>query len=485
MTASVQSPLLPALSGYVAGRWLEANAASTIAVNNPATGERLADVAATTAEDVHRAIAAGEVALLSPPSLAQRKTWLLTIADVLEREAEELGRIITLEHGKPWREGKAEAQYAAGFFRFCAENVEVLAPRAVTGVARGGAWTVHHRPAGVVGLITPWNFPLGMIAKKLSAAIAAGCPSVVKPASKTPLTMIALFALLDRELSLPVGFVNLVLGSPAIIGSVLSEHPAVSILSFTGSTEVGKQLIEATKSRVKRLSLELGGNAPFLVFEDADLESAADQLVANKFRGGGQTCVCTNRVLVHQSVVTRFSALVRSRVERLKLGNGMDPSTDIGPLIDRAGWRKVHAHVTDALTKGATLVYGRTPEEPSGDARAFYPPTVLSDVRPDMACWREETFGPLVPISVFASDEQAIQQANDTEYGLASYVFTADRERAERVIARLQFGHVGLNTGTGPTPEAPFGGMKESGYGREGGLEGMHEFTEVQVVTSP
>jgi succinate-semialdehyde dehydrogenase/glutarate-semialdehyde dehydrogenase len=276
-----------------------------------------------------------------------------------------------------------------------------------------------------------------------------------------------------------------VLGSPSVIGKVLCEHPDVPVLSFTGSTEVGKQLIEDTKSRVKRLSLELGGNAPFVVFADADLESAADQLLANKFRGGGQTCVCTNRVLAEQSVAERFAELVRTRVEKLKVGNGMEADTDIGPLIDRAGWSKVHEHVTDALQRGARLVIGGDPKQPEGNVKAYYPPTVLSHVTPEMACWREETFGPLVPIAEFSSEAQAVEQANDTEYGLAAYVFTRDEARAARFISRLQFGHVGWNTGNGPTPEAPFGGMKESGYGREGGLEGMHEFTEVQVVTHP
>ena len=485
MSPQVVSPLLPHLHGYVAGRWLDSAGSSSIAVHNPATGELLATVPATSADSVEAAIAAGKALLAEPPTLAQRSAWLTKIASLLQEHADELGRIITLEHGKPWREGKAEASYAAGFFRFCADNIEALAPRSVEGVARGGSWTVHHRPAGVVGLITPWNFPLGMIAKKLSAAIAAGCPSVIKPASKTPLTMIALFTLLDRELALPAGFVNLVLGSPSVIGKVLCEHPDVPVLSFTGSTDVGKQLIEATKPRVKRLSLELGGNAPFVVFADADLEAAADQLIANKFRGGGQTCVCTNRVLADQAIAEPFAELVRLRVQKLKLGNGMDADTDIGPLIDRAGWTKVHEHVTDALQRGARLVHGEKAKAPQGNLEAYYPPTVLSKVTADMACWREETFGPLVPIAEFSSEEQAIEQANDTEYGLAAYVFTRDGERAARVIARLQFGHVGWNTGNGPTPEAPFGGMKESGYGREGGLEGMHEFTEVQVVTHP
>jgi succinate-semialdehyde dehydrogenase/glutarate-semialdehyde dehydrogenase len=324
-----------------------------------------------------------------------------------------------------------------------------------------------------------------MIAKKLSAALAADCSCIIKPSLKTPLTMIALFALIDEKLDLPRGKVNLVIGKPKPIGDTLCEHPAVRILSFTGSTEVGKYLIEKSAEHVKRLTLELGGNAPFIVFDDADLDRAADQLIANKFRGGGQTCVCANRVFVHRKVLGAFADKLVERVEKMTVGDGMKEETDMGPLIDRAGFEKVRTHVKDALERGAQKVAGGSPEPPEHDFGFFHPPTVLRGVTDAMVCAKEETFGPLVPLMAFESEEEVIRRANDTEFGLAAYLFTADPERAGRVIAGLQFGHVGYNTGTGPTPEAPFGGMKQSGYGREGGIEGLHDFIEPQTVPKP
>lgn len=482
MSKSIQSPLLPHIHSYIGGQWLSAQTDDTIAVYDPATGDRLADVPSVGQDQVEAAIASGQQRIAQPPSFADRKRWLTQIAKSLEDNADEVGRILTLEHGKPLKEARGEVTYAAGFFSYAAENVDVLQPRSVPKTQRGGTWVVHQRPAGVVGLITPWNFPIGMIAKKLSVAIAAGCPSVVKPAANTPLTMVALFTLMDRDLDMPPGFVNLVMGKSSMIGKVFCDHPDVAVISFTGSTPVGKILVEGSINRVKRLSLELGGNAPFIVFADADLTGAADQLIVNKFRGAGQTCVCTNRVLVQREVADRFAELVAERAAKLKVGNGMEPDTDIGPLIDRAGWEKVHEHVQDALQRGATRVYGPEPTPPEGNVKAFYPPTVLSKVTDAMACWNDETFGPLVPIAEFATEDEAIRQANSTEYGLAAYVFTQDDACAERVVSQLQFGHVGWNSGSGPTPEAPFGGVKESGYGREGGLEGMHEFVEAQTV---
>lgn len=480
--ARIESPLLAQTQCYIAGQWRSSESQKSIQVYNPATGESLAEVPALTEKETTSAVAAAHAALYPVPSLQQRRQWLQRIAELLKDNRDEIGRILTMEHGKPLKEGTGEVDYAAGFFSFCANNIDELKPRQVTHISKGGTWTVHQRPAGVVGLITPWNFPIGMIAKKLSAAIAAGCPSVIKPSSLTPLTMVGLFTLLDRELDMPKGFVNLVTGSAGTIGDVLCAHPDVRVISFTGSTDVGIQLIQKTSSRVKRLALELGGNAPFIVFDDADLDKAADHLIANKFRGGGQTCVCTNRVLVQQAVMHDFSERVAQRVRRLKVGNGLDPDTDIGPLINRAGWQKVRDHVADALEKGAEKVCGDEPQEPEGDFKAFYPPTVLRDVKPDMACCIEETFGPLVPMMAFNDESEAIAQGNNTRFGLAAYLFTADEPRATRVIEQLEFGHMGWNTGTGPTPEVPFGGRKESGYGREGGLEGLHEFIEPQAV---
>ena len=320
-----------------------------------------------------------------------------------------------------------------------------------------------------------------MIGKKVAPALAAGCAVIVKPAAQAPLSTMALTHVAERA-GISSGRLNLIVGPSTPIGDVLCRHPAVRVISFTGSTEVGQQLIAKTASHVKRLALELGGNAPFIVFEDVDLNVAVDALLANKFRAGGQTCVCTNRVYVHRQITESFTTAVAERVRKLRVGNGLDPQTDIGPLINRDAFDKVAAHVRDAIARGARRVVGSDPPRPKDDWGAFYPPTLLTDVTPEMLVCREETFGPVVAMMTFEDEPSVIEAANSTPYGLAAYVFTKDAARAERVIARLSFGHVGLNTGTGPRPEAPFGGMKQSGFGREGGWEGLLEFCETQVV---
>ncbi|MCP1673769.1 succinate-semialdehyde dehydrogenase/glutarate-semialdehyde dehydrogenase [Natronocella acetinitrilica] len=478
----IDSPLLQHVQGYINGQWVDADSGKRVAVTNPATGELLHEIPNMGAAETERAIAAARGALAKPASLDQRRQWLEAIAAALTEHRDEIGRILTLEHGKPLAEGKGEVDYAAGFFAYCAKHVHELAPRKLDEQPRGCSWTVHYRPAGVVGLITPWNFPAGMIAKKLSAAIAADCPSVIKPSSKTPLTMIALFTLLHDVVKLPAGKVNLVMGSAGPIGDTLCAHPDVRVVSFTGSTEVGRELIKKCAPEVKKLTLELGGNAPYIIFDDADLDAAADNLIANKFRGGGQTCVCANRILVQSGAADAFASRLQERVSKMTVGDGMAEGTDIGPLIDRNGFDKVRRHVQDAVDKGAEIVAGELPKAIDQDWGGFFPPTILKGATPEMACWREETFGPLVPLVEFADEAQAIELANATEFGLASYLFTRDDARADRVIAQLEFAHVGHNTGTGPTPEAPFGGMKQSGYGREGGLEGLFEFIEPQTV---
>ena len=475
----IDSPLLPSLGGYINGAWQMADTGDTVAVSNPANADHLADVAAMGGAETRRAIAAAEAAQARPNDLDQRRRWLEAIAAALTGEREEIGRILCLEHGKPLAEAQGEVDYAAGFFRYAAAHIDALAPHTLDERPRDCTWHVHHRPAGVVGLITPWNFPIGMIAKKLSAAIAADCASVIKPSSKTPLTMIALFTLLEREVGLPAGRVNLVMGRAGPITEALFEAPSVRVISFTGSTEVGRTLIEQSAAGVKRLTLELGGNAPYIIFDDADLDHAADQLIGNKFRGGGQTCVCANRIFVHADVAGDFADRLAERARALSVGDGMQPGTRLGPLIDENAVAKVRRHVEDAVAKGARSVYQG---DASGLPGTFYPPTVLLDVPADAACYREETFGPLVPIITFADEPEVVAMANDTDFGLACYVFSADRSRGERVIEQLRFGHAALNTGSGPTPEAPFGGMKQSGFGREGGLEGLFEFTETQTV---
>ena len=479
----MESPLLKNLQGYVGGRWKPASDGNTFDVYNPATGEVLAKVASMTADDVTEAIEAGSRALrlTNPYSIETRRGWLEGIRDLLVDNKEEIGRILTSEHGKPLKEGQGECEYAAGFFDYCAKHIQALDAHTIAEKPKDCTWTVHYRPIGVTGLITPWNFPIGMIAKKLSAALAAGCPSVIKPASETPLTMIALFSLIDEKLDLPDGMVNLAMGKASVIGKVLCDHPDVTMLSFTGSTEVGRKLLVDTSEQVKKLALELGGNAPFIVFDDADLDAAATNLIGNKFRGGGQTCVCANRILVHEKVMDSFAEKVAAKVNAMTVGDGLKEDVDIGPLINKGGYDKVKRHVEDALSKGGKLVAGKQPSELSGKD-LFFPPTVISGIKSDMACYREETFGPLVPMASFSDEDEVIAAGNDTEFGLAAYLFTGDAERAQRVAAGLRFGHVGWNTGTGPTPEAPFGGMKASGIGREGGLEGLFEFVEPQTV---
>ncbi len=478
----IESPLLKNRKGYIGGQW-KASGNQTFDVYNPATRQVIATVPSMPAEDVHAAIEAGQSALklTEPYAIETRRQWLEGIRDALKDNREEIGRILCMEHGKPLNEAQGEVDYAAGFFDYYSKTIGELNSHELEEKPKDCTWTIHHRPVGVVGLITPWNFPIGMIAKKLAAALAAGCPSVIKPASETPLTMIALFAVIDEQVDLPEGMVNLVMGKASVIGKVLCDHDEVSMISFTGSTEVGRKLITDTVDRVKKLALELGGNAPYIVFEDADLDKAADNLIANKFRGGGQTCVCANRIFVHEKVMDSFSEKLAERVNRMTVGDGINGDVDIGPLINQAGFNKVRDHLADALEKGATLVAGTRPEDLPAD-KLFFPPTVITGVHRDMACFREETFGPLVPMVSFSSEEEVIAAGNDTEFGLASYFFTNDEARARRMAGALRFGHAGWNTGTGPTPEAPFGGMKASGIGREGGIEGLFEFVEPQAV---
>lgn len=477
----LESELLVQKSGFVAGHWAEAGASNQLEVRNPATGEVLATLPMMGEAETLDAIESASAALQEDNWPESRRAWLLAIDEHLRSNRDELGRIITLEHGKPLKESVAEVDYAAGFFRFFAGQLERLQPRQLAETVRDCRWTIHHRLAGVVGLITPWNFPLAMLAKKVAPAIAAGCGVVAKPASLTPLSAIALWHVFER-VKLPPRLLNLVVGRSGSIGRTLCTHRDVRVISFTGSTEVGKELLQLAAPHVKRMALELGGNAPFIVFPDANLEGAAVALIANKFRAGGQTCVCTNRVYVHADIHARFTDLLAERVRALRVGDGMKPDTDIGPLIDRDGFDKVAVHVSDALQRGARRLVGADPPRPRENWGAFYPPTLLVGVTPEMLVCREETFGPVLAASTFTDEQEVIREANSTPYGLAAYVFTSDARQPDRITRQLHFGHIGLNTGTGPTPEAPFGGMKESGFGREGGLEGLLEFCETQVV---
>lgn len=476
------SSLLPDPPGAcINGGWIPPTGRGDFAVVNPATGAVLARLPNLGAAETARAVAAAAQALTAEPSLEERCGWLLGIHDRLLAAKAGFARLITLENGKPLREAAVEVDYTCGFFRFFAEHLDRLAPAALSTRPRGCGWTVFQRPAGVVGLIAPWNFPLAMLGKKVAPALGAGCAAVIKPARQTPLSMIAL-ARLAFDAGVPPGRLNIVTGPAQPIGETLCTDPDVRLISFTGSTEVGEWLAVRSAPHLKRLALELGGNAPFVVFADADLDAAADALLANKFRAAGQTCVCTNRVYVEVPVLEAFTARVAARVERLRVGDGLDPATDIGPLIDRAQFDRVATHVRDALARGARRVVGHDPAPPPHEWGAFYPPTVLTGVTREMLVCRNETFGPVVAIAGFGTEAEAVTAANDTCYGLAAYVFSGDAARLDRVRQLLPFGHVGLNTGTGPTPEAPFGGFKRSGFGREGGIEGLLEFCEPQVV---
>ncbi|MEO6436039.1 MAG: NAD-dependent succinate-semialdehyde dehydrogenase [Tepidisphaeraceae bacterium] len=479
----IRSPLLTNVAGFIAGRWADARSGKTLRVTNPTTGEVLANVPDMAHAEAAAAVEAAAETLRAPIAAEKRRHWLAETARLLLENQQELARIITLEQGKPLKESVVEVEYSAGFFSFFAAQLPHVAPEPLPNRIRQMQWTVHRRPAGVVALITPWNFPLAMLAKKLAPAMASGCAVVTKPADLTPLTAIALWNLLE-QLDVPTGWLNLVIGRPAPIGEVFCSHPAVRLISFTGSTAVGKHLIQATAPHVKRLSLELGGNAPYIVMNDADVNAAANALMANKFRCAGQTCVCANRIYVQRGVEQWFIEAISERVRRLNVGNGMEPHVDIGPLINRAAFEKVERHVKDALEHGARRAVGGASSTPKEDWGAFYSPTVLAGAHAEMLLSREETFGPVIAIETFDTEDEAVAKANGTPFGLAAYVFMRDVERAERLIQQLQFGHVGLNTGTGPAPEAPFGGMKQSGFGREGGVEGLLEFCETQTVVA-
>ncbi|HEX7385926.1 MAG TPA: NAD-dependent succinate-semialdehyde dehydrogenase [Castellaniella sp.] len=478
----IRSNFLSHLAGYVNDQWIAADTGKRLDVFNPATGEKLADVPFMGAAETRRAIACAQRALDSVPDAATRRHWLESIRDKLLEQQEEIGRILCLEHGKPWKEAQGEVQYAASFFDYYAKVVETgTAPETLPDKVKGCTWTLYKRPVGVVGLITPWNFPIAMIAKKIAPALAAGCPSVIKPAPDTPLTMIALFEIM-ASLGLPKGMVNLVIGDAVQIGAELMNSPQVTMVSFTGSTATGRLLMQQATRQVKRLGLELGGNAPFIVLDDADLDAAADGLMNNKFRGAGQTCVCANRVYVQKNVYDAFAQKVVERVGKLKVGDGMKEGTDIGPLINANGFAKVKGHLADALDNGATLLLGKQPDTLDAASSLLFPPTVVGNVDDTMRCCQEETFGPLIPLISFDGDDEVVRRANDTEFGLAAYVFGKDRARSQRIIARLHFGHCAYNTGTGPAAIAPFGGMLSSGIGREGGKEGLLEYLEIQTV---
>jgi succinate-semialdehyde dehydrogenase/glutarate-semialdehyde dehydrogenase len=465
---------------YIAGRWADADSGRTIAVTNPATGELLGTVPNLGAAETRRAIEAANAAWPAwrAKTAKERSAILRKWAELMMANQEDLAVIMTAEQGKPLTESRGEIAYAASFIEWFAEEGRRVYGDTIPGHQPDKRIVVIKQPVGVCAAITPWNFPAAMITRKVGPALAAGCTMVSKPASATPFSALALAELAERA-GVPKGVFSVVTGSAAAVGGEMTANPLVRKVTFTGSTEVGKVLLEQCARTVKKTSMELGGNAPFIVFDDADLDAAADGAIASKYRNAGQTCVCANRILVQDTVYDAFAAKLADRVAKFKVGNGLEPGVTIGPLIDEAAVKKVEEHVSDALAKGAKVVTGGKRHSLGG---LFFQPTILANVDPSMKVTKEETFGPVAPLFRFKTDDDAIRLANDTEFGLAAYFYARDLARVWRVAEGLESGIVGINTGLISTAEAPFGGVKESGLGREGSKYGIEDYLEVKYL---
>ncbi|MCH7539470.1 MAG: NADP-dependent succinate-semialdehyde dehydrogenase [Proteobacteria bacterium] len=465
---------------YIDGAWVDADSGETLTVSNPVDGGTLGTVPKLGADETRRAIEAAGAAYPAwrAKTAKERAVILRKWYELMIENQEDLAVIMTSEQGKPVAESRGEVVYAAAFVEWFAEEGKRVYGETIPPPAPDRRIVVTKEPIGVAAAITPWNFPSAMITRKCAPALAAGCTVVAKPASLTPYSALALAALGERA-GLPKGVFNVVTGTSSEVGGELTSNPIVRKLSFTGSTEVGKLLMEQCAGTVKKMSLELGGNAPFIVFDDADIDAAVEGAMATKYRNMGQTCVCANRFLVQDSVYEEFTAKLSRSVSGLKVGNGMEAGIQQGPLIDMRAVEKVEAHISDAVGKGARVVVGGKRHALGG---TFFEPTVLVDVTTDMAVTREETFGPVAPLFRFETEEQAIQMANDTEFGLASYFYSRDIGRVWRVSEGLEYGIIGINVGIISTEVAPFGGMKESGIGREGSHYGIDEFLEIKYL---
>lgn len=465
---------------YIGGQWLDADSGKSFAVTNPADQSLIGNVPSLGEAETERAIQAAQAAQPAWAALTakQRSALLRRWFDLMLENQEDLARLLSLEQGKPLTESRGEIAYGASFIEWFAEEAKRSYGDIIPHDRQGRRLLVLKQPIGVVAAITPWNFPNAMITRKVGPALAAGCAVVVKPASETPLSALALAVLAERA-GIPAGIVNVVTGDARTIGGVLTRSPVIRKLSFTGSTGIGKLLMAQSADTMKKVSMELGGNAPFIVFDDADLDAAVQGVLASKFRNSGQTCVCTNRVLVQDGVHDAFAAKLAEAVNQLKVAPAQEPGAEQGPLINAKAVVKVEEHIADALGKGARLLTGGKPHALGG---TFFEPTVLGDVTPDMLVARDETFGPLAPIFRFSTEADAIKMANDTEFGLASYVYTRDLGRAWRVSEALEYGMVGVNEGIISTEIAPFGGIKESGMGREGSKYGMDDYLELKYV---
>jgi len=480
MTLKLEDPALLREQCFVNGTWVDAESDATLAVGNPATGEELGTVPALDGAATEKAVAAAHAAFpaWAAKTAKERAVILRRWHDLILLNADDLARLMTAEQGKPLAESKGEIAYAASFVEWFAEEAKRVYGDMIPGHQADKRILVLRQPVGVVAAITPWNFPAAMITRKVAPALAAGCTVICKPATQTPFSALALAELAARA-GLPAGTFNVVTGPAREIGAVLTGDARVRKLSFTGSTEIGKLLMAQCAKTMKKLSLELGGNAPFIVFDDADLDAAVAGAIASKYRNTGQTCVCANRLLVQAGVYEAFAEKLVAAVKKLRVGDGLAGATEQGPLIDRAALKKVEEHVTDATARGAKIAVGGRRHALGG---TFYEPTVLTGVTRTMMLAREETFGPVAPLFRFDTEHEAIAMANDTEFGLASYLYTRDLARSWRVSEALEYGIVGLNTGLISTEVAPFGGVKESGTGREGSRYGILEYTELKYI---
>jgi len=468
-------------SCYVGGRWYPERSSAQLSVHNPATGERIAVLPQCGRKETREAIDAADKALPAWRALtaAERGARLRRWFELMIANREDLALLMTAEQGKPLAESRGEIAYAASFLEWFAEEGKRVYGDLIPSPFADRRILVLKQPVGVCAAITPWNFPSAMITRKAAAALAAGCTMVVKPAEQTPLSALALAELADRA-GIPPGVFNVVCGDPELIGAELTGSPVVRKLSFTGSTEVGRLLMAQCAPTLKRLSLELGGNAPFIVFDDADLEAAVEGALVSKYRNTGQTCVCANRFLVQAGIYEAFAARLRAAVVAMKVGDGLEPGVSQGPLIDEAALVKVESLLADAVGKGARVLEGGHRHSLGG---TFFEPTVLADLTPGMRMAREEVFGPVAPLFQFADESEAIALANDTEYGLAAYLYSRDLGRVWRVSEALEYGMVGINTGIISTEVAPFGGIKGSGFGREGSRYGIEEYLEIKYLS--